>query len=70
MAEANIWTDLFQAMRRVEDVKIDMDMAYSWRDQQIAITYKNGVPVAEIARRIHLSEPTIHKILKQQGAKE
>lgn len=69
MEAKDIWTDLLDAMKRVEDVKVDMDMAYSWRDQQIASIYKSGMPPATIARRIGLNHSTIHKILKQQDAK-
>lgn len=69
MEAKDIWTDLLDAMKRVETVKTDLDSAYSWRDKQIVSIYKSGMPPATIARRLGLNHSTIHKILKQQNAK-
>jgi len=69
MEEKNIWADVFERVKAIEHIQDDLDMAYYLRDKEIANIYKNGVPIATIARRVGLSPPTIHKILKQQNAK-
>lgn len=70
MTEKDLWADVFQAIKSMERIESDLKDAYESRDREIANIYKNGVPAATIARRVGLSGPTIHKILKQQGAKE
>lgn len=69
MEEKDIWADLFAATKRVDDAKIYLESAYSERDKEIATLYKSGMPPATIARRLGLNHSTIHKVLKQQGAK-
>ena len=68
MAEKDIWSDVFRAMRHIEKVKDDLKAAEDARDKEIAILYKGGVPKTQLARRVGFSRPTIDKILKQQGA--
>lgn len=70
MTGKDLWADVFQAIKRMERIESDLKSAYEARDKEIAHIYKSGVPAATIARRVGLSGPTIHKILKQQGAKE
>lgn len=70
MTGKDLWADVFQAIKRMERIESDLKAAYETRDKEIANIYRNGVPAATIARRVGLSGPTIHKILKQQGAKK
>lgn len=69
MTGKDLWTDVFQAIKNIDGIESDLKVAYDSRDKEIANIYKNGVPAATIARRVGLSGPTIHKILKQQDAK-
>lgn len=69
MTAKDLWADVFQAIKNMERIESDLKDAYESRDKEIANIYKNGVPAATIARRVGLSGPTVHKILKQQNAK-
>lgn len=70
MGDKDIWVDVFKAIQHIEGVKANLEEARLMRDKEIANIYKNGVPVAQIARRVGLSRPTIHRILAEQGVKD
>jgi DNA-binding transcriptional regulator LsrR (DeoR family) len=70
MEEKDIWADVFQAVRHMESIRADYEMAESARDQEIATLYKAGIPKVQLARRLNLSRPTIDRILADQGVKE
>lgn len=70
MEEQDRWSDIFAALQRIEDVKADLAAAREHRDKVIAEIHQNGVPVAQIARRIGMSRPAIHTIIKQQDVKD
>lgn len=69
MEDKNLWSDVFGAMNRIEELETHLSEAVDHRDKEIAVIYKNGVPIAQIARRVGLSRPTIHKIIDEQGAR-
>lgn len=66
MEEKNLWSDVFHAISRIENIKNDLEVAVNRRDKEIAILYRNGIPKAQLARRIELSRPTVNKIIKEQ----
>lgn len=70
MEETNIWKHVFHHIKMMERIQVDLDMARSGRDKEIANIYRNGVGVSEIARRLGLSRTTILRILDEQNAKE
>lgn len=69
MADKDIWSDVFRAMRHIEKVKADVKAAEGARDKEIAALHDAGIPKVQLARRLGFSRPTIDKILKQQNAK-
>jgi len=61
--------DVFHAIRNMESIQADLEVAHDLRDKEISSIHKNGVPIAQIARRVGLSRPKIHKIIVEQSAR-
>lgn len=66
MEEKNLWADVFEAIRAVESAESNFRDALESRDKEIYVLYKNGIPKAQLARRIGISRPTIDKIIEEQ----
>lgn len=64
MAEKDIWSDVFRAMRHIEKVQAGLVAANEALNREVAALHEAGIPKAQLARRLGFSRPTIDKMLK------